>query len=227
MEDKWKVYIKGDNDRGDEVIKALTDLGGNNSNHYNGNADTAYYYINPDGNIGYASIKGGPTSPFLHEFYTEIKLPKLKNWKDGTLLVRWYEGKREYLVYSHMDEKNNGDIVSYVYAYDEGYRTNITGGIRDFKPASKYDTNDFQELLHKHGKEWDFKNKILFDWKFEPENNEEYWYINDLAEICHTSYNQFMINDLKRVRIANCFQTKKDAITARDKMAKVLLNNNQ
>lgn len=33
-----------------------------------------------------------------------------------------------------------------------------------------------------------------------------------------------MINDLKRVRIANCFQTKEDAITARDKMAKALLN---
>lgn len=33
-----------------------------------------------------------------------------------------------------------------------------------------------------------------------------------------------MINDLKRVRVGNCFQTKEDAITARDKMAKALLN---
>lgn len=33
-----------------------------------------------------------------------------------------------------------------------------------------------------------------------------------------------MINDLKRVRVGNCFQTKDDAINARDKMAKALLN---
>ena len=57
---------------------------------------------------------------------------------------------------------------------------------------------------------------------FEKKNNIVY--INDLAEICHTSYNQFMINDLKRVRVGSCFQTKDDAINARDKMAKVLLN---
>lgn len=100
----------------------------------------------------------------------------------------------------------------------------VIGDTIHFKPASVNDTNEFQKLLHKYGKEWSFKYKLLFNWKFKPENNEEYWYINDLGEICHTSYNQFMINDLKRVRIANCFQTKEDAITDRDKMAKVLLN---
>ena len=43
MEDKWKVFIKSDNDRGDEVIEALTDLGANNFNNYIGNDIAAYY----------------------------------------------------------------------------------------------------------------------------------------------------------------------------------------
>lgn len=222
MEDKWKVFIKGDNDRGDEVIKLLTDLGANNSNNYYGINSNGYYYINSNGEIAYAVSE----RHLLHDFYTEIKLPERKKWKDGTLLVRNNVGKKEYLVYSHTDEKNNGNIVSYLYAYDEGYRTNVlfTGGIRYFKPAPLSDINDFQELLHTHGKEWSFKYKVLVDWIWKPENNEEYWYINEAGEICHTLFNGFLMPDLKRVSVGNCFKTKDDAITVRAKIAKILLN---
>ena len=116
--------------------------------------------------------------------------------------------------------------MSYVYAYDEGYRTNVLfiGGIRDFKTASKNDIKEFQKLLHKYGKEWSFKYKMLVPWKWVLEDNDEYWYITEIGEICHTLFNGFLMSDLKRVRVGNCFQTKEDAIIARDKIAKVLLN---
>ena len=80
MKDKWKVFIKGNPNRGDEVIKLLTDLGANNRNNYYGRDNTGYYFINPNGEIGYAcsEFSRSLVYPFLHEFYTEIKLPKRK-----------------------------------------------------------------------------------------------------------------------------------------------------
>ena len=220
MGDKWKVFIKGDSDRGDEVIKSLTDLGANNPINYCGRDSNGYYYINSNGEIGYAFSD----RCLLHNSYTEIKLPERKKWKDGDLLVRSYEGKKVYIVYSDEKTEFDDEILAYLYAYDKGYGTMVLGNPKGFKEASKDDTEEFQKLLHKYGKEWSFKYKLLVPWKWVLEDNDEYWYINDLGEICHTSYNGFFMTDLKRVRVGNCFQTKEDAITARDKMAKVLLN---
>lgn len=220
MKDCQKVFIKGDLDRGDEVIKSLTDLGANNPINYCGRDSNGYYYINPNGEIGYAFSE----IHLLHDFYTEIKLPERKKWKDGDLLVRSYEGKKVYIVYSDEKTEFDDEILTYLYAYDKGYGTMVLGNPKGFKEASKDDTEEFQKLLHKYGKEWSFKYKLLVPWKWVLEYNDEYWYITDIGEICHTSYNDFLMTDLKRVRVGNCFQTKEDAITARDKMAKILLN---
>lgn len=109
MEEKQKVYIKGNAERGDEVIKTLEDLGGSNTNHYYGNDYTAYYYINPDGVIGYACDKGSITYPFLLEFYKEIKLPRWKpkykeryyriNWRGAVIDDTWYDTQDEESCY--------------------------------------------------------------------------------------------------------------------------------
>ena len=222
MEDKQKVYIKGDSNRGAEVIKTLTDLGAININSLDGKGENAYYYISPLGFISRVDNFRENMVSILKEFYKEIKLPELKKWKDGELLVRTYGGKKEYAVYSDKKAKYDDEIVSYVYAYDNVYHMNTICESRDFKVASVSDTNDFQELLHMFGKEWSFKYKILNDWKFEPKNNEEYWFINDLGEICHSLFNYFLLRDNKRVRIGNCFQTKLDAFNARNKLAKIL-----
>ena len=222
MEDKQKVYIKGDTYRGEEVIKALENLGGINAEHYYGNDYSGYYYINHKGEIAYVSTKKGEVYTFLQEFYKEIKLPDIKKWKDGDLLVRDNAGKKEYIVYSDEKTKFDDEILSYVYVYDKGYDTMVIGDTIDFKEASENDTNEFQEFLHTFGREWDFKNKMLIDWKWKPENNEEYWYINDVGEICHTLYNNFMICDNKRKEVGNCFQNKLEAFNARDKIAKII-----
>lgn len=221
MEDKQKVYIKGNPNRMAKVIKTLTDLGGSNPNHYKGEDDNAYYYINPDGEISYASIKGSIAYPFLQEFYKEIKLSE-KKWKDGILLVKSDGDKKEYAVYSGKKAKFNDEIVSYVYADDKVYGTNVICESRDFKVASVSDINDFQNILHQYGKAWSFKKKKLIEWKWKPKNDEEYWFINDLGEICHSLYNNFLLRDNKRVKIGNCFQTKLEALNARNKIAKSL-----
>ena len=224
MEDKQKVYIKGDSNRGAEVIKTLTDLGAINLNNLDGKGEYAYYYISPLGFIiGIESYEENMMS-ILKEFYKEIKLPEIKKWKDGTLLVKCYGSEKEYAVYSDKKAKFDDEILPYVYAYDNVYDINAICESRDFKVASVSDINDFQELLHQCGKEWDFKNKKLINWtwKWKPNNNEEYWYINDVGEICHSLYNYFLCRDNKRVTIGNCFQTKLDAFNARNKIAKIL-----
>lgn len=222
MDDKQKVYIKGNPSRGAEVIKALTDLGAINLNSLDGKHEKAYYYISPLGFIFDVATYQENMVAILKEFYREIKLPEIKKWNDGTLLVRRVGGKKEYIVYSDKKAKLDDEILSYVYANDDIYSTNVICENIDFKAASVSDINDFQNILHTYRKEWSFKNKKLIDWKFEPKNNEEYYYINDVGEICHTLFNYFFFSDNKRVRIGNCFQTKLEAINARNKMVETL-----
>ena len=226
MKDEQRVYIKGNPKRGAEIIKTLTDLGGINRKSLGGDDKYAYYYINPKGVIDYVyEHEYSPDYLLVKEFYKEITLPERKNWKDGDLLVRSYEGKKEYIVYCN-DKTGIGfdAIMAYICVSEKGYTTKVLYYVGDAKIASKDDIKCFQELLHTHGKEWSFKYKVLVDWIWKPENNEEYWYINEVGEICHTLFNGFLMPDLKRVRVGNCFQTKDDAITARDKIAKILLN---
>ena len=78
MEEKQKVYIKGDSEKGREVIRTLEDLGGKNTQNLQGNRNDAYYFISPDGVIYNTSIVGGIICPYIKEFYKEIKLPRWK-----------------------------------------------------------------------------------------------------------------------------------------------------
>ena len=77
MKEEQKVYIKGDFERGKEVIKILEDLGGKNINNLNGEDNSIYYYIDTKEKIDivYNSNKSKILS-FIKEFYKEIKLPK-------------------------------------------------------------------------------------------------------------------------------------------------------
>ena len=229
MKEEQRVYIRGVENRGNEVIETLKKLGGINRQSLGGGNKYVYYYINPKGAIDYGYVdECSPEHLLVREFYKEITLPEIKNWKDGDLLVQFNGVIKEYMVYSHdVIGIELYAIMTHIWISDEEHSTYTTRLLCDAsnaKIASKDDINDFQKLLHKNGKEWDFKNKKLIDWRWKPENNGDYWYLNDVGEICHTSYNQFMIRDNKHVAVGNCFQTKDDAITARDKIAKILLN---
>ena len=220
MKEEQRVYIRGVENRGNEVIETLKKLGGINRYFLGGGNKNAYYYINPKGAIDYVyAYKLSPEYLLVKEFYREIKLPKEKKWTDGDLLVKYNGGKKEYMVYS-----NDEIIKAYICVSEKGYTTKVLYYVGDAKIASKDDIKCFQELLHKHGKEWDFKNKKLIDWRWKPENNEDYWYLNDVGEICHTSYNQFMIRDNKHVALGNCFKSEVDAFAARLRIKEILLN---
>ena len=163
----------------------------------------------------------------LKEFYREIALPKEK-WTDGDLLVQFNGVIKEYMVYSHdVIGIELYAIMTHIWISDDEhstYSTRLLCDASNAKIASKDDIKCFQEFLHKHGKEWDFKNKKLIDWRWKPEINEDYWYINDIGEVHRTSYNQFMICDNKHVAVGNCFKSEVDAFAARLRIKEILLN---
>lgn len=108
MKEEWKIFIKGVKDRGEEVIKTLTDLGGKNTYRYNGENDNIYYYIAPNGVIKMVASTYEAFS-FVKEFYREIKLPRWKpkykeryyriNWRGAVVDDIWHDTQDERLCY--------------------------------------------------------------------------------------------------------------------------------
>ena len=133
MKEEWKVFARGNLDRGDEVIKTLEDLGGSNPNHYYGNDNTGYYYINPNGEIAYASTEGSTAYPFLREFYREIKLQK---WKPN------YEEIYYFIA-------SNGIIVKTVWYNTQDLRYEFGNCFRTYEDA-EIARDKIKELLNKH-----------------------------------------------------------------------------
>lgn len=77
MEKKQKIWIKGNNKRGEEVINKLKNLGGENLGKFKGNSEDLIYYIYPDGHIAWVK-EGTTTSNLIKDNYKEYKLPNLQ-----------------------------------------------------------------------------------------------------------------------------------------------------
>lgn len=106
MEDKQKVYIKGNAERGNEVIKLLIDLGGQNSLNYYGDDTSVYYYISPNREISHVCTERNPVYHFIKEFYKEIELPKWKpKYKERYYRMDWHGKVVDDTWYGTRDEK--------------------------------------------------------------------------------------------------------------------------
>ena len=109
MKDEQRVYIKGSAERGDEVIKILEDLGGNNPECHTGNLEEALYYINPRGTIVCVFEYDYSEYSLVKEFYKEIKLPRWKpeykecyyriDWKGAIVDDIWHNTEDERICY--------------------------------------------------------------------------------------------------------------------------------
>lgn len=88
MKEEQKIYIKGNLERGSEVIKILTDLGGRNTYSYAGDSFDSYYFINPCGIISVSDFNSEVFS-FVKEFYKEIDLPKWKPKNEECYKAPW------------------------------------------------------------------------------------------------------------------------------------------
>lgn len=87
--------------------------------------------------------------------------------------------------------------------------------INDFRLATPPEIVQFHELLHKHGKKWDFDKKQLVDWKWKPKFNEKYWIVTTTLDVNFFIWKESP-TDIQMLDSGNCFKTKEDAkITAK------------
>lgn len=73
-----KKYIKGNERRGAEVIKALEELGGKNSTNLSGEFSNCFYYIKEYNEIDVAN-ESSTFGKLIQECFEEIKLPEQHN----------------------------------------------------------------------------------------------------------------------------------------------------
>lgn len=212
MKKEWKVYIKGVEDRGDEVFEALKELGAQDTTSLTGGYDEKIiYYINHSGFIDYVGDYS-ETAKIIMDNYREIKLPE--KWKDGDII---FSPKFEtFAVYKYDDitrvyfRVTKTDIISYpTRALKENYRL-----------ATPKEIEHFHELLHKYHKEWDVNNKQLVDWKWIPEMTHKFYFVDINGNVKIGIHDKETDNAM--FEFGNCFRTKEEAETMAEKIRDLL-----
>ena len=108
-----------------------------------------------------------------------------------------------------------------VYVDIDTYDVNAAFSKDRFKLASDEEHKEFHELLHKHGKDWDAEKKQLVDWKWKPEELEDYFFVYTDLSVKRTS-NDVLKIDEGRILCGNCFRTKAEAEAAAERVRKAL-----
>lgn len=223
MEDKQKVYIKGVPCRGEEVVKVLTDLGGEDV-LFNAENENCVYFINHKGEIDY-EYTDTETAKLIMDNYREIQLPN-EEWNDGDILI-----SRNETCYKIFSAYGRPDTVTAFYAYNvsislNGTITQYDDGIwicdkKDYRLATSSEVKRFYELLHASNKDWDADMKQIINWRWTPKSGETYYFINETGEVASTEW----INlgcDVCHYQFGNCFKTKEEAEIAANRVKKVL-----
>lgn len=221
MKDCQKVWMEGDEKRGTEVIETLEALGGVNKFHLGGQMPKHVYFIAHNLYI-YSVAENSELAIFVKESYQEITLPE--QWKEGDILIN--KNMCLFCVFDDFDTDDNyfaSQLSVDKGAYD--YYEDMEDGVdfffkKDYRKATEDEIAQFHELLHKHGKDWDKKNKQLVSWLWKPKKQEMYYYINArglvLCDYYQTKY------DKEFFAFGNCFKTREEALEFRDKIKDIL-----
>lgn len=127
--EKTRVWIRGNNKRGKEVIKALTDLGAKESSiwHTGGSYDNLYY-IETD-NVINATDQKSLLAYFLINNYKEIKLPSRPKdkelvwcWNDTSFErdLKFYDAKND-CTFSGRSGSRDGNVYEHYMPYEGEY----------------------------------------------------------------------------------------------------------
>lgn len=219
MKQEWQIYIKGNSSRGDEVINILKQHGGKpiRPDAVSGTIDAAIYYIDHDGIITFSTVDK-ETTKIIMDKYREIKLPE--KWGYGDILINLKT--KDFAVYRKDDDFRKESFRDEVYVKNDGiiiFR-NYLHRNDDFSLATDEETQQFYELLHKQGKDWDVKNKQLVDWKWKPECGENYFYVTSLGEVKESMLDQEGVKTV--LDFGNYFCTKEEAEAMAKKIKKLL-----
>lgn len=89
-------------------------------------------------------------------------------------------------------------------------------------PASESEKQELFDKLKKVGKRWNPETKKIEDIRWDPKQNEYYFYINPYGEISKTIYNTVI--DSYIIGIGNAFKTEEDAKPYADKIKEIFKN---
>jgi hypothetical protein len=208
MKDEQKVWIRGVEGRGKEVIKTLENLGGKNVDGIEGDEPNTLYYITHFGNI-YFIEDYDEMANIIMDYYKEIKLPE--QWKDGDILAT---DEGEFCVLKGTAGSSTPYFESYLaYTGTEGHKWHL---------ATEEEVAKFHEYLHdKHGKEWDAEKRQLVDWKWKPKEDEYYYFFDEMMQTHRNEWEDSPM-DQHLFEVGNCFRIREEAEAMAKKIKKLL-----
>lgn len=215
MTEAWKVYIRGVQGRGEEVIKMLEDRGGSKHCQFDGEDPDNIYFITHEGNI-FMKYSYTEMGKIIMDNYREIKLPE--KWKDGDILKYTnYPG-----CYAVFKEYVSDDEFRFSMCFDNtSFTFNGIASVNPYSLATPSQVEEFHSLLHVIGYDWDAEKKQFVDWRWKPKEGEKYFFIFSRLSVGSTSNNGFE-SDKARIRCGNCFRTYGEAEAMAEKIKKLL-----
>lgn len=219
MKDEQKVWIRGVEGRGDEVLRMLVNRGATTQLKPKDFERNDYiYFITHAGDIG-CMVYESEVGKIIMDNYRELHLPE--RWKDGDVLIsndggffcifRRYEP--DYFFYAYLEVSDNicKENPKWLFCFVGCYRL-----------ATPAEVDRFHELLHKHGKKWDAEKKQLVKWRWKPKNEEAYYFIDTNTSVYEIAYDENNINDSINFEVGNCFRTREEAEAMAKKFKKLL-----
>ena len=222
MKDEQKVWVRGVDGRGSEVIKALTDLGGENKYLYDGEGSNRLYFIQHEGVIEWIH-SDDEMAKIIMDNYRQLHLPD--QWKDGDVLAN-VEFDDCFAVCKCKSLCNTSYNAYHCYMYaDFGCGEIDADGCNilhsAYRLATPSEVDRFHELLHKHGKEWDAEKKKLVEWRWKPDYHEFYYKIREDGSMSRRFWNNDKA-DNAFFYFGNCFRTREEAEAMAEKIKKLL-----
>lgn len=235
MKEEWKVYIRGVEGRGKEVIKMLEDLGGKikDDGHIKDNkyviVDNEYiiFTIDHNGYISGVNIQS-EMAKIIMDNYREIKLHG--HWKDGDILVNKNANYKFCVFDDYLSRTGSGNDLFFFHCEVAGHKgerylksnsRRYFHDVNDYRIATPQEVEHFHEALHMYHKDWDAEKKEVIDWKWKPQIKERYYYIDNDGEIMSDTWGGFPTDD-DRYNFGNCFRTEKEAKAMAEKVKKLL-----
>lgn len=219
MKNKQKVWIRGVEGRGEEVLNALKALGGKleHGSRLSGEDDTCIYSITHKGFICAipAELEVGK---IVMDCYREIKLQQ-KPWARGTILFSPL--CRTFAVCTEKEDMQWCDVLPCIVLSDNDIDFHGCIAKREYRIANKKDRKIFLKWLHELGYDFDFKTKEVVKWRWKPKKGEIYWVVNSKGFAETYTWHDDVFDQL-RFNFGNCFRTKEEAEVASERIRNAL-----
>lgn len=130
-----------------------------------------------------------------------------------TLIYKEYDSNKDR-IHFFVSSNDSGCIYNYNWSRDLMHES------EDVRYATPAEIEEFQDLLHSHGKHWNAETFQLEDYFWKPRLHQQYYYITSFAKV-HLTTNDGCPTDKEMIAVGNCFYTEKEAKQYLDKFKEV------